>query len=419
MNNGPEHPQLDEQLHKLFEDLRRQYRFPLGVADFAALQEAMLVGFGLRSRSELRRICCLLWASSAAEQQILYARFDNLIPHDWRLDEAIAEANRVSYRQREPDIMSYEPDDEPKVQPDFVKSHDLIPQTPDQLEVIKEESEPEREPAVLVKQQGLPPLPGRTQDFRGEAFIFVPQFPLSQREIVQAWRRVRRPQRFGPPVELQVSATLASRATHGVASLVFAPPLRSAGRLLLLIDRGGWMSPFHHFCDFIVSSLRDVARIGNVEHFYFHNTPAYGADREVLKSVASEIVPTLDSLLTMIEPLERGVVFRDPELVEPLLLADVLRDHAERANVVVVSDAGAASGRYDVHRLLDTIAFLKALRFKGGRVVWLNPFPRSYWNNGIAAQIQRHVSMVGMDRSSLHRAVDILRGKPTAVERPV
>ena len=99
-------------------------------------------------------------------------------------------------------------------------------------------------------------------------------------------------------------------------------------------------------------------------------------------------------------------------------VAEVLETIAAGADVVLLSDGGAARGRYDLLRLLDTIAFMKALRTFTQRYVWLNPLPEHYWENTTAAQIARHVPMFPLTRDGLHRAVNVLHGKPYSVERP-
>ena len=95
--------------------------------------------------------------------------------------------------------------------------------------------------------------------------------------------------------------------------------------------------------------------------------------------------------------------------------------HAIDANVVVVSDGGAARGKYDTLRMLDTLSFFRALRTYTTHYVWLNPLPRRYWldSTNTASQIARHIPMFSLNYEELYRAVNVLRGHPHMIERPL
>ena len=90
-----------------------------------------------------------------------------------------------------------------------------------------------------------------------------------------------------------------------------------------------------------------------------------------------------------------------------------------------MSDGGAARQHYNVLRLLDTLAFLKALRIYTSTVIWLNPLPpretqiSDYWVNTTAAQIARHIPMFPLNRRGLYQAINVLRGQVYSVECPL
>jgi hypothetical protein len=152
---------------------------------------------------------------------------------------------------------------------------------------------------------------------------------------------------------------------------------------------------------------------------YFHDVPLEGADPSVLDALTDPANLSLDPVLAQVLPLSDGVLFDDPDLLSPLPVKDVLLGYGVGAAIVLISDAGAARGHGDLLRLLDTVAFLKALKGLSSRVVWLNPMPTRYWPKTTAAQIARHVPMFPMDADGMHHAVNILRGHPFAVERAI
>jgi uncharacterized protein with von Willebrand factor type A (vWA) domain len=250
--------------------------------------------------------------------------------------------------------------------------------------------------------------------------VFLPQYPVRFREVAQTWRRLRRPVRDGPATELDVDATVARRANQGVVSPpVLRPPRRNRARLLLLVDRQGSMTPFHSYVAEVCHAIRQAGRLGQVGLFYFHDVPVEGADPSVLDQLEGQLFPSLDPVLPEIPPLTDGTLMSDSELMSPISADDVVAEYGRGAAVVIVSDGGAARGRYDLLRLLDTVASLKGVQAWSSRVVWLNPLPREVWKGTTAGQIARHVPMFFMDRVGMHGAVNVLRGHPMRLERPL
>jgi uncharacterized protein with von Willebrand factor type A (vWA) domain len=200
---------------------------------------------------------------------------------------------------------------------------------------------------------------------------------------------------------------------------VLRPRRRNRAQLLLLVDRQGSMAPFHAYVDSVCETIGQAGRLRRVGQFYFHDTPLEGAEPALLEPLRGQLFPSLDPVLAEVRPLVDGELFEDRDLLSPRPARAVLAQHAPGAAVVVVSDAGAARGRYDLLRLLDTVAFLKGLRALTSRIVWLNPQPAAAWAGSTAAQLARHLPMFPMDRAGMHRAVNVLRGQPFAVEKPV
>lgn len=381
-------------LRTLFVQLR-QRRFPLGMDDYESLRLALRAGFGLESRAELCDLCCAMWAKSSEEQATVKALFDQLAPPEWQRDvlrrRGVESAGTVAEWTADND------------QQDSVAaaSHDSSAPT-------------------TSRNDALPEIPDDGAEASGSTFIFVPQFPLTYREVAQAWRRLRRPLRSGPPIELDIAATVARRCRTGIASAaVLVPRRRNVSRLLLLVDRHGSMTPFHWFVDHVCAAIIGAGNLGEVATFYFHDTPTRGADRRVLDGQSEQLFPRLDGALSQIAPHADGFLFQDPALLLPQPTANVLRAYATGAAVVIISDGGAARRHYDIHRLLDTVAFLKALRLSTASYVWLNPLPRRYWRNTTATQIARYIPMFPLDRDGMHGAINVLRGHPASIERPL
>jgi uncharacterized protein len=218
---------------------------------------------------------------------------------------------------------------------------------------------------------------------------------------------------MGAATELDVEATITRRSQLGVSTnLVLQPRKTNIAKLLLLVDRQGSMAPFHEFCAEVCRAIQEAGCLGETKIYYFHNVPAEGSDDQVLAALASSesLFPTLDAILPQIKPLMTGYIYTDHNLLFPKLLQEVLESQAMGSAVVVLSDGGAARGDYRVTRLLDTIAFMKALGTYNLDYVWLNPLAADYWKNSTAAQISRHIPMFSLDREGMEKAVNVLRG---------
>ena len=376
---------------ELFTQLRR-YGFPLSPDDYENLRQALKAGFGLSSREALCDLCCALWSKSKREKTLLESLFNQRRVVEWDVSES------ELIDQSEPETGELPP------KPEFAEMEESI--------------ETAKSPG------GLPPLHFDDLELPDISFVFTPQFPLTEREIAQAWRRLRKPVRFGPPVELDIDATISSRCRSGVVSdVVLVPRRRNTARLLILVDRQGSMTPFHRFVDHVVAAICQSGRLESVATYYFHDIPAEGADETVLGSISDQLFPEMDSILSKIMPLSKGCLYDDPSLLAPIDMMNMLEKFATAAAIVIISDAGAARGKYDVIRLLDTIAFLKTLHEFSSTYVWLNPLPiEKYWDTdkiNTARQIARHVPMFPMNQTGVHQAVNVLRGQPYAVERSI
>ncbi|HEX7842527.1 MAG TPA: hypothetical protein VF469_33870 [Kofleriaceae bacterium] len=381
----------------LFHQLRRR-NFLLGPDDLLALHSLLGEGYGWTSRSALRDLCRVLWAKSYSEQLVLDAIFDQCFQADWDLATAAAEPGASAATGTGP-----------SAERDGAREHAGRP-------VAAQPLQPE-----LVTQPGrLPPVPFPETRLSAAPFVLVPQYPVSFRTAAQAWRRLRRPVRFGPAIELDLLATITRRASTGVATPpVLRPRRRNTAMVTLLIDRHGSMAPFADFAAEVARSIQQSAQLASATCFYFHDVPAEGTNDAALARLPRDtLFPAMDGVLSELLPARHGWFHRDPELLQPVPLTTVLRECTGHA-VIVVSDAGAARRRYDAVRVLDSLALAKALRAAGASSVWLNPLPEARWTATSAAELARHVAMFSLDRNGMHRAVNHLRGQPAAIEQAV
>lgn len=390
-----------ELLHELFHQLRRR-RFPLGPGDLAAVRRALGAGFGWASLDDFRNLIVALWAKSARESAIVQALFTRLPwPRDWT-------AERVERRA---------------LVPNGAVPEAIVPPaatTSDSNRGTDAPTGTERPPETR-RVGTMPALHLGNLDVADARLVFVEQFPLTHREIAQAFRRLRRPLRFGPKIELDVPATIARRSHAGVA----VPPVivaarRNTSHLLLFLDVEGSMAPYRPFVRAFCDAVLEAGWLQRTQLFYFHDVPVGDSDYAVLDDLdRSQFFPLLDPVLTGIEPMARAELYADEAFADAVALQDILVGLDPGTVALIVSDAGAVRGRSDLFRLADSVAFVKALRAHIRSVAWLNPVPPPLWTNTNASRLARHVPMYPLDRIGIQQAVNALRGQPVQLERPL
>ncbi|MHC5854504.1 hypothetical protein [Nostoc sp.] len=208
-------------------------------------------------------------------------------------------------------------------------------------------------------------------------------FPMTSRQMKQSWRYLRRFIREGPPIELDVEATVQQMSRQGMLLHPVLKPRRvNRNELLLLVDQDGSMAPFHSLSERLAETAIQGGRLGKAGIYYFHNCPSQHLYHDPYHQVAESIREVLAKL------------------------------HSEYAGILIFSDAGAARGAFSRERLDLTAEFLDQLRQKLRHIAWLNPVPRDRWT-GTAGEIAKIVPMFEFNRQGLTQAIDVLRGKLT------
>jgi uncharacterized protein with von Willebrand factor type A (vWA) domain len=194
----------------------------------------------------------------------------------------------------------------------------------------------------------------------------------------QSWRYLRRSSREGPKTELDLAATLRQVGQAGILlEPVLRPRRQNHVELLLLIDQGGSMVPFHRLSRQLIHTATRSARFRQTNPYYFHNCP-------------------------------HTHVYSDPHHQEGITLSQL--PLTPRWTVVMIfSDAGALRGGHNPQRVTLTAQFLAQLQPLVNQITWLNPVPRQRWL-GTAAKIATLVPMFELDRSGFQGAIDVLRG---------
>jgi uncharacterized protein len=398
---------------KLFSYLRR-LGFPVDIRDYKALYTALIAGFGWDSREHFIRICCALLAKSKDEEDVIRAFFNQSEFPDWTMEKK---------DRTEPDaINNHEPSGLSRVSGTENNLDGTIPDNTPDTQQDTENAEPNKEGTITVEplQPVLPEIHiARYELLKKHMFIFLPQFPISYRQVVQAFRRLRKPRRFGPKTEIDIDKTIKNRCKTGISTpVVLVPRRRNITRLIVFVDRDGSMKPFHQFVQMIETSIIRGGRFAHILITYFHASPVDYPDYQFLQSISGQQGVFLPgTMINQIKPVTEGYVFEDPYLLEPVKLKEILENDGKDASIIIISDAGAAKGERDVMRVVNSLSFIKGIREFTHNYVWLNPLPGNYWEHSPAEQIARYVPMFDLTNQGINRAIEVLRGKSYLTER--
>ena len=379
----------DLPLFELFNHLR-QAGLPLGVDEYQLLIHALQGGFGVQDRVTLARLCKTIWIKSLEEERLFDYHFDRIVSQPIAIDRTpdtiTQQINRPSTNiVKEPLYKRlwyktkhiFRARSSVKKTPDTVLA-DLKTFEPPPQPLLKMEDEVQVAKAVLQ--------PGRDVEASTYNFFSLADeyFPITRRQMKQCWRYLRYPVREGPSTELDIDATISGIGRDGMLlAPVLVPRRKNRAELLLLIDQGGSMIPFHALSRRLVGTAIRGGRLGQTNTYYFHNCPG--------------------------EYLYRDSVHRDAKKMK-----DVLSGlHYRHTGVLIFSDAGAARGGYSPERIRLTEEFLHSLRSHVRYIAWLNPIPHERWEDTTAGLLMQSVPMFDISRRGLDDAISMLRGRPT------
>ena len=339
-------------LFELFTRLR-EHGLPLGIDEYMAVVHALRSGFGVESLDALQQLCRTVWIKTEEEQRVFTYLFEYMLKLD---SQPIVPESHEEVSRPESSSSSSIPKHQPR--PKF-------------------EAEEPVQIAKAVRQSGH----HETELKRSHYALLTEYFPVTQRQMKQSWRYLRRPVREGPLEEVDVEATIEKIGREGVLlEPVLVPRRVNRARLMLLIDQDGSMVPFHSLSRQLVETLQRGGRLEQTDVYYFHDYP-------------------------------KDYVYHEPARLNAKPLDDMLEHIDERTGVLIVSDAGAARGNLENGRIKQTEAFILQLKQAVRSLAWLNPMPNNRWQHTSAGQIARFALMFEMSRQGLDAAINVLRGR--------
>jgi len=216
---------------------------------------------------------------------------------------------------------------------------------------------------------------------------------LDIRQLSLALRRLRRLSRQEGAFELDLEGTIDKTARDaGEIDLVFQRPRTNKLRVLLLVDVGGSMDPHAELVERLFSAAHQAKHFRSFQAYSFHNC--------VYETLYTDI--------------SRGRGVRT---------ADVLKNLDEKWTTILVGDAWMspfelthASGaiHYGHRNAVSGIEWLRRIKLKTPKAVWLNPEPPRMWHAQSIALVKSVFPMYELTLDGLNEAIDVLRGARAA-----
>ncbi len=388
----------NDPLLDVFYRLRDFHKFPLGISDYLDVISCLQSGIGVENIKDLQQLCVMLWTKSDKEAASLREIFsqvigsssfssaqntnqdnDNYEVTSNQRSEQLQNSNEPSL-EREYTINEY-PEKHisttPSVQNTLGKDFSNTQEVDKFVETKTDSFSLGQDDTIQVVQA----IRGRKQkDFDINSTHFQHQItdyylPVNQRQMKQSWRSLSRKVRDGSFLEFDLIATIEKIASNGFfLSPVFIPQRSNRTNLVLFIDRGGSMSPFHSISDNLINTAKGDSHLNTTEVFYFHDYPEF-------------------------------FLYHDPIRLEAKILHDVLSSFSEQTCVLIVGDAGAARGYLDLERTKRTRVFIQQIQQFASSYAWINPLPQSRWTNTTASEVARYIPMFEMSVSGLNATI--------------
>ena len=393
-------------LYPLFETVRDRFNRQLGLSDYLLLLDAMQQGIGITNYEDLRDVCAMLWVKNKPQQDAFKAYFEGFVQEE--LDEFLKEKRAsntpvVDDTKKDNDTTDFNKIDnsadkndvENAEAPPSVFSPKMDNQAVDNCNAHGESGQDWVNVQWDMGKMGLGE--GNSADGNGRKegiingtserwkpkgkYILTDNYhPFSARELTQNWRRLRRKQPAGESRDIDVEATIKQIAQQGL----FDKPIVQRRfvndyRLIVLVDWKGSMLAFHALSDLIVETLK--AALPKTEVWYFRNHP-------------------------------QTYFYGRPDWTQAVTKDDWLFQLKQNpANLLIISDGGAARGTFVTERLQSWWRFFKQVKPIVPNIVWLNPMPKTRWAGTTAGYVEKMVEMkeVGEDVKMIKELVRSLK----------
>jgi len=363
------YPSIELPLYAFFEKLQtydaQLEHQVLGHDVYMQLVEALGAGYGLLDAEELYGLCKRIWLKPYHEEQEFRNLFDLHLARKLKM---------IAQEETAKEAVELDTSDDKEVietSPTIQEPTEITTEEEETMDEVEDKinttSKIEKRKTVALNFKSATTSQNEfletdiatiEQDIHSKIYRLRGQYPsLSPRKVEQVLRSLRLEADNYRQKQLDLPATINWVANHGyLEKIIYSYASTSTTPVRLLIDEGGSMVAFFQLVEMLSAKVEVVNKEENAV-YYFRNCPV---KKVYLNKEQTKGIP-IDTFIQRKTPL------------------------------LIVSDAGAARGRYDKERIQATEQFLKQL--KNIPTVWVNPFPKHRWLNTSADYISALVPM--------------------------
>lgn len=213
-------------------------------------------------------------------------------------------------------------------------------------------------------------------------------FPIADRPLQQAWRRLINKQKARDSFDLDIDRTIAAIAHQGYFSrFLFKRQETNPLQLFIFIDQADSMIAVKEFGTELCRTARESDAHADLRPFYFNQYPSYDE--------------TADDDSVTNEDFTKSYLLK--RLFAPYPKKDIV--------VLIYSDAGALKNELDPESVRATQEFIRRLSRLTAYTAWLNPAPAHRWTGNNAAFLSAMLPMFETSRNGLDGAIAALKGR--------
>lgn len=377
-------------LYPLFRQLQaydRQLKHnALGMDVYFQLMDVLGKGYALQSRADLYWYCKTVWLKPYHEEEKFKLLFDNYFDNlQTRLRQIqptkeAEEKEEVKKESEKKDENSGEETKNKETEKEPIMDDETLPETP------KEEVNTKKAvKKVALKFQSPTSNQGQfletnLKNIEEKAFSKIFRLSgkyttISPRKVKQSIRSLRIEQEGNSKQFIDLEATINQVAQKGyLEEVILKAGITTNNKLSILVDVGGSMIGFKQLTELLIKTISKHTSQSDIPVLYFRNSP-------VTKLYLSKALTKSMSVREFIKKNQNSII--------------------------ILSDAGAARGRYDQKRIEVTRRFL--LQINNFPKIWLNPMPKNRWEETSADAIAAFVDMYEATDAAFVQAIKQLK----------
>lgn len=392
-------------LIQFFYDLQEVKEFSLGVDDYRDLMEVLQTKNGLKyfektdkadEVDKLLKLCKLLWLKPGQNEKLFDRIYQTsmigIAERSSNFDdekEGLADDKNGESGSHGQDQNDFSDEKEKSDHIEF-DAHDFSEKkeaTVDKPSKKSNKKDADR-PIYLNFEKGE----GKALHKQNESlkhFNFVRKFvPFRRRSFEQVWRSFKNTGgAMRTTKEIDIPGTIQQLNRRGfIHQPTYQYDYKIRANVISFVDHKGSMLAYKHLANAILDSAETGAGV-ELERLYFYNAP---------------------QALNIEDNGWQNYVFKNKSHSQPVPLK---KANPKQLPLLIISDAGAATGGLNIDRIKATEKFLRALYKQTHKIAWLNPIPQDRWAKTSADIICELVNMYEATEAGLLQAIKLWNGK--------